>query len=134
MCIVYDKIVKKKKKIVKKKILLNQYSYTHTHIRPTNYLIVMPEYDTHDPRHRYVQIGIIIDEIVRIVQLKNCNDEYVFNRHMAEKYIRKWYAELCMCQAVTQRDRIQTAWSHYDYAVIKAWTKQEKYANPQELV
>ena len=102
----------------------------------------MPEYDTHDPRHRYVQIGIIIDEIVRIVQLKNTgkaarDNEYVFNRQNAEKYIRKWYANLSMCQAVTQRDRIQTAWSHYDYAVIKAgknYAEKTTYTNPQELV
>lgn len=100
----------------------------------------MPEYDTHDPRHRYEQIGIIIDEIVRIVQLKNCDNEYVFNRQNAEKYIRKWYSQLSMCQIVTQRDRIQTAWSNYDYAVIKAGTtmkesmKDTSYENPEELV
>ena len=95
----------------------------------------MPEYDTHDPRHRYEEINGIIAEIVRITQLKNCDNEYVFNRQNAEKYIRKWYAKLSMCQAVTQRDRIQTAWTRYDNGVIKThWEEITTYENPEELV
>ena len=100
----------------------------------------MPEYDTHDPRHRYGEIAKILARIEYITQLKNCNKEYVFNRQTAEAHIRKWYAGLSMCQAVTQRNRIQTAWTRYDYAVIKKAIIQEasqkpiEYENPEELV
>ena len=89
-------------------------------------------------RCRYEAIGEILSEIARITQLKNCHGEYVFNRQNAESYIRKWYAKTSMCQAVTQRDRIQTAWTRYDYAIIKADMEisdhVDEFVNPEELV
>ena len=102
----------------------------------------MPEYDTHNPKHRYAEIAKILHEIVRITALKNCHGEYVFNRKLAEQYIRQWYAPLSMCQIVTQRDRIQSAWTRYDYAVIKKAIIQEQkqtvhpieYERPEELI
>ena len=89
-------------------------------------------------RCRYEAIGEILCEIRRISWLKNCHGEYVFSRTQAESYIRTWYAKKSMCQIVTQRDRIQTAWTLYDDAVIK---KAHSFSagiaplnNPEELV
>ena len=99
----------------------------------------MPEYDPHNPKHRYAEIEKIIVEIKRI-QHKFNNLEYEDGRKNAEKYIRTWYAENTMCQAVTQRDRIQTAWTRYDYERIKksiiqsVSVKPIEYENPEELV
>ena len=122
--------------LVKKKILLNQYSYTHTHIKTANYLIVMPEYDTHNPKHRYAEIDKIIAEIERIIP--KIFDGGYEGRKQAETHIRNWYANTSLCQIVTQRDRIQTAWTRYDYAIIEKHLsldpKVKRYERPEELV
>ena len=100
----------------------------------------MPDRSPNDPRCRYEEIHKIQARIEYVMQLKDCRNEYVFNRQTAEAHIRKWYADLSMCKVVTQRDRIQTAWTRYDYAVIKKAIIQEasqkpiEYENPEELV
>ena len=99
----------------------------------------MPEYDPHNPKHRYAEIQKIIVEIERI-HPKIFNLEFEDGRKNAEKYIRLWYAKNSLCGKVTQRDRIQTAWTHHDYEIIKkqiiltASVKPVEYQNPEELV
>jgi hypothetical protein len=146
VCIAYDKIVFSFLllvlfffSLVKKKIFLNQYSYTHTHIKTAYDKIVMPEFDPHNPKHRYAEIQKIIVEIKRI-HPKIFNLEFEDGRKNAESYIRMWYAKNSLCGIVTQRDRIQTAWTHYDYEIIKkqiilsASVKPVEYENPEEFV